>query len=141
MLTIEIGDPRDSSACPDCGAEIQSVFGYIYENNDALAIYDAAFSQAHYDQGASIRIIIGDWSEDTEPLLRHSFGLEVRVKSEEFEIMLVGPDRSMWGESDLASPMLSREQALSHPEKSRIFHIVEHIIHEDPRIHEFFSGN
>jgi hypothetical protein len=140
VLTIELGDPRPSDRCPDCGAEVELVYGFVHADGAPHAVYHASYSRAHYEQGASLRIVVGDWSDSAAPDSRIAFGLEIRASGPEYEFMLVGPDRSTWAETTLAGPMLSREQALAHPYKEEVFHIAEHIIHEDARLFEFLQS-
>ena len=111
--------------------------GLVHRDGMPRAVYDATYSRAHHDRGASLRIILGDWSEGALPAARTSFELEVRASGSEYEFMLVGPDQSPWDPATLAAPMLSREKALAHPSKDEVFHIAEHIIHEDARLFEF----
>jgi len=140
MITVEIGEPRPSRVCPDCGAEVQTVHGFVYQNGAPFAVYHAAFSRAHYDQGANARIAVGDWSEGADPNTRIPFGLEIRATPTEYQFGFIGPDSSMWGQSELMGPMLTREQALAHPQRDVILHIAEHVVHEDARIYEFLQG-
>jgi hypothetical protein len=140
MLTIELGDPKPSQRCPDCGAEVEMVFGFVYSDGVPHAVYHASYSSAHRDEGASLRIVVGDWSDNAPPASRTSFGLEVRASGREYEFMLVGPSRSAWRATAFAAPMLSREDALAHPYKQEVFHIAEHIIHEDARLFEFLQS-
>ena len=137
MLTVHLGDPNPSHSCPDCGAEVEVVSGSVHLDGIPLAVYDASYCRAHHDRGASLRIIIGDWSEGTPLEARASFGLEVRALGSEYEFMLAGADRSAWGSTSFAGPMLTRDQALAHPAKGDVFHIAELIIHEDTRLFEF----
>jgi hypothetical protein len=131
-ISIEPSGQRDPYKCPHCGNESHTVWGFVYCDGNAYAVYYAGWTLGHEDTG--VLIGMGEWGEGTEPDNRYSFGLVVRSHGSDFAFMVVGPDDSPIGEVKFIGHLLSRQEALSHPEIQDVYHVAEHIVRDDPRL-------
>ena len=114
MLRIEFADPPPPTHCDCCGGATTAVVRYVYENDNAFAIYYARFSDNHPQQCVSLAVGLGDWDEGTPPSSRTAFALELRHVNDHFEVMVVDRERCPWKNTVVLGRMLDREDALRH---------------------------
>ena len=140
IISLEIGEARQPTVCECCGAAIESTHGFIYRDDDAFAVYQAAWCIGHPENQVNARIEIGgDWGDrDSRP--EHTFfGLLIFQTPDETKFSMIEADESMWPPNGDEGQLLSRDAALSHPLKPEIFHIAEHIASEDVLIKTFLD--
>jgi hypothetical protein len=114
------------------------VWGFVYCDGNAYAVYYAGWTRGHDEVGMLIGI--GEWGEEAGPDSRYSFGLVARSQESNVVFMVVGPDNSPIGEVKFIGHLLSREEALSHPEIQDVYHVAEHIVRDDPRLAAVFNN-
>ncbi len=140
MLSIELGQEKKPTYCSCCGGQINSVYGFIFKDGNAYAVYHATWSVAHPEAGVDIAIDFDDWGKSEGLENRWSVGLLVRTTELEYQFQFRSPENSAWGKSEERGRMLSREEALSHPQKDEFLHVADHIVFEDPRIKTAFRS-
>src|SRR5512136_2346923 len=128
MLTIELGQEKEPTSCPCCGGVRQSAYGFVYRDGDAYAIYHATWSESHPEAGIDIAIDFDEWGESSGLETRYSIGLLVRSTESHYQFQFLAPKDSAWSGSEDRGRMLTREEALSHPQKNEFLHVAEHII-------------
>lgn len=141
-IKIEIGNPRTPRKCECCGATIQSSHGFVYRDDWAFAVYQAAWCDGHPQDQVNARIEVGgDWGNPDNRPNHEYFGIRIFRTPRETAFGFIGPEESMWVSDEEAPRFLSREAALAHPLKSEIFHIAEHLASDDTRIKDFLDRN
>jgi hypothetical protein len=134
MLSIELGQDKEPKSCPCCGGLQIIVYGFVYQDGNAYAIYHATWSASHPEAGIDIAIDFDQWGESNSLENRYSVGLIASSTKTEYQFRFIDPEVSSWGESEQRGRMLRREEALSHPQKEEFFHVAEHLANDDPRV-------
>ena len=138
-LTIELGDEIEPALCQCCGNETRRVYGFVFQDSNAYAVYFAAWTVGHVETGVAIAICLGDWGEDSSPTGRYCVSLMCRATDDQFQFTVIDPTQSPWADITLVGKRLRREEALAHPEAGEFFHIAEHVISDDPRVSSFLK--
>ena len=139
-ISLELGGEGDPYQCPCCGNESHTVWGFIYEDGNAHAVYYAGWTIEHEDKGVTIAIGLGDWGEDTGPEDRYSIGLDVRANTSDVMFSVLEPEQSSFNDVEFIGRMMPRIEALAHPQLDHIFHVAEHIVADDPRVTTALEG-
>jgi hypothetical protein len=139
-IEIEMGEPRHPRKCECCGATIESTHGFIYRDDWAFAVYQAAWCEGHPQDQVNARIEIGgDWGDSANRPKHEYFALRIFRAPRETGFSFLEPKESMWMNNEKASEFLTRGAALAHPLKSEILHIAEHVANDDTRIKAFLD--
>jgi hypothetical protein len=59
QLSIDPNDQRTFGPCDCCGNMTQRVWGYVYDNDAALAAYFVEWTPGHVEQSANFDLIVG----------------------------------------------------------------------------------
>ncbi len=141
-ISLEMGEARKPCVCECCGIPIETTHGFIYRNDDAFAVYQAAWCEGHPENQVNSRIEVGgDWGNAADRPKHAFFGVLIFQKLEETAFSFLEPEESQWFSPETANAFLSRAAALAHPLKDEIFHIAEHMARDDARIRAFLDGN
>ena len=139
MLEIEFEEPS-TFTCECCGGTTSRLTRFVYQDNDAFAVYYAMFSDRHQADGVVGIVSIGEWGEDEIPPSRVAFAFRLWQGTENFNVTVMDANESEWSDVEILGRMLSREEALAHPWINDLYHVTDHMTDEDSKIREFFSG-
>lgn len=123
--------------CDCCGKRSHTIRGFLNENGPA-GVYFAGYTEGHDERIGTLIVSLGDWSDDAPPSAREAFVTKVRVVDGQPQVMVVDPDDSPWDDLDILGRLLTREEALAHPDKARYFHAIDHVIAGDARFMRYF---
>jgi hypothetical protein len=137
MFEIEIIEPK-LTTCDCCGKPVTSLTRFVTKDERAWAVYKAVFAKNHPDRGVYLAIGLDevggpDWTGST------AFALNLSASETEFQTRVTDSSESPWRGTKALGRMLDRAEALAHPEIQEIFHLVDHIVREDPEIRELFE--
>ena len=138
MFEIEVTDPRFSE-CDCCGKQLTNVTRFVTRDNQAWAIYYASFGESHPEKGVYLAIGIDDVGDTPEWIGRTAFALWLSASEDEYRTTVTDKDDSPWSGSKVLGRMLDREEALTHASIDEVFHLVDHIVKEDPAIKGLFE--
>lgn len=138
MTEIEFPEP-EISICECCGGTMTRLTRFVTQDGDAFAIYYAAFSTEHPENGVIGVISIGEWWDGSSPDSRKTFAFRLWEGEENYNVSITDARESDWKDVDLIGQKLSRDDALAHPLIGDVFHITDHITDEDPDIRAFFG--
>lgn len=137
---IEIDPNVKQSKCPCCGRLTHTVIGFIYKNNDALAVYSASLHPQEPERKMGLTIAIGEDWEDEKTFKDHiSLNLLVQPSDREIQMSILDNQANksaakLWGKR------LSRKEVLKHPLKDKFFQIADVIVQEDKRINDYLES-
>ncbi|VAX06250.1 hypothetical protein MNBD_ALPHA03-1462 [hydrothermal vent metagenome] len=137
---IEIGENYSPSTCHCCGKSGYTAHGFVYKNNDAYAVYYAAWSEMHVDKKVTLALAMGDWDEDKTSDDRTCFGIDVYEGDEEILFRVIDPEESPWLNTDLLGKMISRDEGVKHQLKSEAFSIAEEVIRNHGAIKSYLNA-
>lgn len=112
---------------------------FVYRDGDAYAVYYAKFSDNHTDGVVSVLIGLGEWGEGSTPADRVAFAAQIRAVRREFQVMIVDASQTVWSGVTFMGPLLARAEALDHPLVSDVFHLTDHIVHDDAEVHAYLE--
>ena len=133
-LTLELGQEKPPSTCECCGNLLRSVHGFVYESMDAYAVYLACWTEGHAENGISLAISLGEWSDDAGPEQRMSVGLECRAASDQYTYSILEPTASPWRKTKFIGQMMTREQALKSELKDEFLRAAKYVTLNDVRL-------
>jgi hypothetical protein len=137
MFEIEISEPRFSQ-CECCGGQTTIVTRFVFKDGNPFALYHATFSDGHPESGVLVAIGFDDDWEAVESLTRVAFACHLHQTETEQGVAITDWSESPWNSSKVLGRQLDRDEALSHPLISEVFHLTDHIFIEDPIINAFF---
>ncbi|HKX31108.1 MAG TPA: hypothetical protein VJ302_25685 [Blastocatellia bacterium] len=131
-IRLELGEdtPAQTRAC--CGGETQSIYGFVYQDGDAYAIYHAGWSTAHPESGLDLALTFGEFDDETAPESRYRVGMIIRSAPIQYEFSVIDADQSSWANGP--EQFLTRDEVLQHPLRKEFFRIAEHVIDQDQRV-------
>ena len=139
-IRIKLGDGTTFAICECCGAKAPSVVGFVYEDDNAYAVYYAGWTEGHAYRRISLVIGLGSFDDDALPADRRSFGLRCWEQDDEIRFEVQEPMMSRYGDVEYLGSMLTRSAALADPDIDGIFHIAEHIAQDDARVRAALEG-
>lgn len=95
MIRIECEEPTQSGPCDCCGGTTTSLTRFVYEDDDAHAIYYARFSDNHPDRVVVATISLGEWWEDTSDQ-RVAFAVRIWSDGSNYNVSLIDAVESPW---------------------------------------------
>jgi hypothetical protein len=139
MLTFEFSEPS-STRCDCCGGVTTSLTRFVYRDGDAYAIYYARFGVTHVPRVVEAVVSIGEWGEDSGPWDRVAFPFRLRAAESEYQVTVVDASESPWEGVELLGRMLDRAEALDHARLAEVFHISDHMVHDDVPLREYLNA-
>jgi hypothetical protein len=133
---IERSEPS-MSRCECCGGLTVRLTRFVTRNEDAFAIYYAAYSNNHPDGELAMLVALGEWAEDSDPAQRAAFFCRVRVVDGSYQVMLGDAAESPWRDAAVVGQKLSRAEALVHPWKATAFEVLDEAFEQDPSLKGF----
>jgi len=136
-LRLEHDDQLSERVCADCGVPYRSVIGIVYENDEAVAIYQAdLFDHFHksMEPRVMLSIAVGDWRDGTRGADRCSASLEAWGVRDEVHMIFSSRAGSPWPELGVVGWQLTPQEALTSPLKEAFYRIADHIAIADYRL-------
>jgi hypothetical protein len=121
-----------SHECPGCGRAYDLVTGFVFEDEDAHAIYYAACHRHQDLNEVWLDIALGDWDE----ALTDQVTFACRVGPE--GASLVTPPVAAEGKADFFGRMLTRDEALQNERLSTLWAVVDFVLTTDVTIRDHF---
>jgi hypothetical protein len=143
VISIEFADKVEGEPCPCCGGRTTHLTRFVYSNEEAHAVYYAAFSDKHEERMVSVLVSLGEWGgwdKEEAPNNRVAFALRIRLAAAEYQMMVTDATKSSWHDATFLGRMLSRQEALKHPWLQEAFHIADHIVTEDQEVQDYLDG-
>lgn len=139
MLEFEFEKP-ETSVCDCCGKTTTRLIRWVIQNDEAFAMYYAAFSDGHSESGVIGVVSFGEWWVDGYiPEARVAIAFQMWEGDGEYKVVITDASESPWANAKLIGRKLSREQALESEWTKDLFHITDHMVSADPAIRRFFE--
>ena len=139
MLRSEF-EASTESVCECCQNTTVKLTRFVYQDDNAFAVYYAQFTPGHDAKRLSGIIGLGEWGNDElGPESRLAFPFQIWLNGDNFQVGLVDAADSPWREVTFLGRILNREEALGHKWLDDVFHITDHIVTEDPDVVKFFG--
>ncbi|GGC65193.1 hypothetical protein [Undibacterium terreum] len=139
MLRIEFEEPHES-VCKCCQNTITRLTRFVYQDDDAFAVYFAQFTRGHDDKHLRGIISLGEWGNDeVGPEARVAFPVRIWLNGDNFQVGMVDAADSPWSHETFLGRILDRKEALAHEWINDVFHITDHMVMDDKEIVAFFA--
>jgi len=112
------------------------VWGYVYQGNDALAVYYVEWTPGHDGEQANYDLIVGIWGEDADASDRQEIAVEFRKLDTGPAFRVINANDRQISKSTLVSKSLGRGSVIGTPIAAKVFAICDLIYPGDPRISE-----
>jgi hypothetical protein len=128
MIKIEFEEPTEE-VCECCGNTTFRLTRFVYQDNDAFAVYYAKFTKAHEKKRLSGLISLGEWGDDdVDPETRFAFPFQIWTDNDNYQVVLINAEESPWNHVTFMGRILDREEALNHDLIKDVFHITDHMV-------------
>lgn len=125
--------------CPHCGSQYSTVRGFVYEADEAYAPYFAGLYPGHEDRRMALDIAMGDWDDAAPEATRTRVALEIWPDSSDINMHVHERENWNWADSETFGRLLSRDEALAHPDIDQYFEVAGFIVSHDPRIEAYLD--
>jgi hypothetical protein len=130
-IRVEPEPPVKEDVCDTCGRTNRLLHGYVYEDDYAHDIYFLDWCEGSYpEKAAFLTVGLGAFGEGRDTSDRMSFCIEWRAAG-----MRLG-DQPARDRPDLLGPFVPRDRALAVSNIDELWHVVDHIVLDDPRVRE-----
>ena len=133
-LTIENSGEKSFGPCDCCGEMTQRVWGFVYEDDAALAAYFVEWTLGHEASSAIFDLIIGAWGEGKDSSGRKAVSLEFRRLQSGPAFMVINAKTRPTANSTLISEALSRDGVLGTPVANEAYRICDAVYLKEPRL-------
>lgn len=140
MLNIEFEPQNQIEACQCCGGQTTTLTRFVYNDNNAYAVYYAKFANNHPERVVVATVSLGEWGEGSTSDQRVAFALEIRVSETEYQVTLIDADSSPWQSAQTIGHTLNRDEALAHPLVKEAFHVIDHMVNDDLPVREYLNA-
>ena len=138
MLRIAPEGSTDLGPCADCGQMNRRVYGFVYLDENAYAVYYVHWTLNRITtHGARFDVLFGEWGEDATPDDRYHVALDYGMSGNEPGFRIVDADTSSSTLRKLAATACRREDILGSTIAKRAFEVIDAIWLQDDRLHEF----
>jgi hypothetical protein len=131
VVRIEPEPTVKASRCPECAGTNHLLHGYVYDDDVPHGIYFAEWCDGtHPERQAFVTLGIGTFGDDTEPAHRRAFCVAWHAVGMQF------CDQPARDRLDLFGTFVPRERALQQPDVDHVWHVIDHVVLDDPRLVE-----
>jgi hypothetical protein len=134
QLSIDPNDQRTFGPCECCGNMTHRVWGYVYDNDAAIAAYFVEWTPGHIEQAANFDLIVGRWGDETSASDRVAIALEYRCLDSGPAFMVVNADTRPVARNANVGKALTREQVIGTELAPTAFAICDEIFLHDGRL-------
>ncbi len=140
VIRIDFEVPARAETRDCCGGKTTSLPRFVYEDDDAHAIYYARFSDKHPYRVVVATVSLGEWGEGSTPDQRVAFAVNIWSDASNCKVHLIDAVESPWRHVDTIGRTLDRDEALRHPFLEEVFHITDHMVRDDQAIKDYLDG-
>jgi hypothetical protein len=128
-IRIEPESPIENSRCDQCAGTNHLLHGYVYEADHPHGIYFVEWCDGdHPRRAAFLTLGLGAFGEGTTSAERVAFSVEWRTDG------MALTDEPARDRPDLLGSFVPRAQALAMDDIAHLWHVVDHILLDDPRL-------
>ena len=128
-----------SRTCDHCHEKFDVSRGAVYDDGEGFSLYLAGMHKCYYGRLVHLAIAIrGGYKEFQETC---AVAVQVAAAEVDFEMFVVDAKDSPWRGEEYLGRMLDREEALESPLIGTFFHTADHIVADNPKVHEYLSGS
>jgi hypothetical protein len=128
VIRVEPEPPVKQSACA-CGGTSRLLHGYVYDDEHPHGVYFVEWCEGpHPRRSAFMALGLGTFGEGTTSTDRMSFGLEWTTDGTRLT------DSPVRDRPEVLGRFTPREEALRLPEVAHLWHVVDHVALDDPRL-------
>jgi hypothetical protein len=140
-LRVEPSKSNDFGPCDCCGAMSRTVWGYLYEDDEARAVYYVQWTLGQVARhGANVDLLMGSWGDAATPEQRVAVSLVYRVGPHGPEFASIDPDRREHAKTGLAAHLIPGRHVLGNRVGADAYAFMHAIFGQDPRVAELVQA-
>jgi len=112
----------------------QRIWGYVYENDAALAAYFVQWTPGHSDEAANFDMIIGRWGEETTASDRVAVAVDYRCLETGPAFMVVDATARPVAQNANVGSAVARDQVIGTELAQTAFAICDEVFLRDARL-------
>jgi hypothetical protein len=128
LIRIEPEPPIKEQPCATCRGVNRLMHGYVYDSGNPHGIYILEWCDGdHPSRAAFLTVGLGRFEDGTGREDRHSFCIEWTATG------MYLADEPARDRPELLGDFLPRDRALAFPDIAAVWHVIDHIVLDDPR--------
>jgi hypothetical protein len=131
---IELGTEAVVGHCDSCGHETRTFRGYVFNHEDAYAVYVCTYTSSHPELGVAMAVSLRGWGDGADTSSKECVALDWRNGDSGPGCRVIDASETSWVSDSLLGQMLSREQALTSGRASEAFSVTDAVWAEDKRL-------
>ena len=139
MSQITIDHQDVSQTCDHCHKTFDVSRGSVYEDGEGFSIYLAGMHECHSGRSVHLAIAVREGYKEFQETC--AVAMQVRATETDFEMFVADVKDSPWRGESYLGRMMDREEALNSPLKETFFHIADHVVADNPKVHEYLNGS
>ena len=133
--TIETGTEAVTGQCACCGRDTHVFRGFVFRDQNAFAIYLAAYTDGHPEVGTSMTLSIRGWGDGADRTEKEAVNLHWHNTPTGPGCQVIEPEEAHFRPNpEFLGPMLTREQAMISGRAAEAFQIADAIWSSDARL-------
>jgi hypothetical protein len=126
-------EPRNASRAEGAAGFVSTVWGHVFERENARAVYYVRWNEDALEE-VEVVVSVGEWGEGSGAEERACVAALGRNHQGRLSLMLVDAERCSFSEHSFLGKMCAAEEARGTPLATEVFHIVDHLLVDDPRV-------
>jgi hypothetical protein len=140
-LTVEPSKSNDFGPCSCCGAMSRTVWGYLYDDGEARAVYYVQWTLGQVPRhGANVDLIMGAWGDGSTPAQRVAVSLVYRIGPHGPEFATIDPDDRQHARSGMAGRNIPGRHVLGNMVGADAYAFTHAIFGQDKRVAELIQA-
>ena len=142
MIDIEPTLHKSHGACPHCGGEEQSVWGWIHtRSGPTKAVYYIRWTAGSPAEGMTWLVCVGAWGDGADERERRAVGLRARIAGGLPGFMIIDAIQTPWAHNapSFLGAFLTRSEVVDTALATEVFAYVDRVLEGDPRVARFVA--
>jgi hypothetical protein len=133
-MALEI-EPSKESSLPSPEGLLKTVWGYVYDDGQPSSVYYVRWNDTKLDEALFV-VSAGGWKEGEDEASRRCIAALGRAAGEPLSFMLVDAAATSFGAQEGLGRMTSAHEVRGTPLADLVFHILDHVLLDDPRVED-----
>lgn len=140
-IVVEPTKEKEFGPCACCGAMSRTVWGQIYVEGAARAVYYVQWTLGQVPRhGANVDLLMGEWGESSSPQQRVAVSLVYRIGPHGPEFASIDPDDRPHAASGLAAHNIPGRHVLGNPVGADAYAMLHAVFGQDKRVAELVQA-
>ncbi|MGK9419382.1 hypothetical protein ACSSUR_25020 [Pseudomonas cedrina] len=134
VFRVEPGAEAVVGHCGSCGHETRTFRGFVFNHEDAYAVYLCTYTASHPEFGVAMVVSLRGWGDGADTTAKECVALEWENGDSGPGCRVIDASETSWVSNSILGQMLSREQAMASGRASEAFSVTDAVWAGDERL-------